>query len=110
MALSLKDDFGIGVRFVEDRSRNTAENAALSAELLAQAGISRIVLVTHAIHMTRAARSFEEQGLAVVPAPTVFTGVAPAGAASWLPTASALARSALALHEQVGRLWYRLRF
>ena len=110
MALSLKGDFGIGVRFVEDRSRNTAENAALSAELLAPAGISHIVLVTHAIHMTRAVRSFEEQGLAVVPAPTVFTGMAPAGAASWLPTGSALYRSALALHEHVGLLWYRLPF
>ena len=108
MALSFKDDFGIGVRFVEDRSRNTAENAALSAELLNQAGISRIVLVTHAIHMTRAVHSFEVQGLAVVPAPTVFTGIAPAGAASWLPTGSALSRSALALHERVGLLWYRL--
>ena len=110
MELSLNDDFGIGVRFVEDRSRNTTENAVLSAALLAPAGISRIVLVTHAIHMSRALRSFEEQGLDVVPAPTVFSGVAPVSAASWLPTASALARSALALHEHVGLLWYRLRY
>ena len=110
MALSLKDDFGIGVRFVEDRSRNTAENAALSAELLAPAGISRVVLVTHATHMRRAVESFEKQGLGVVPAPTVFTGLAPAGAAAWLPTASSLYRSALALHEHVGLLWYRLPF
>ena len=110
MARSLKDDFGIGVRFVEDRSRNTAENAANSAQLLSQAGISRIVLVTHAVHMTRAVGSFEEQGLEVVPAPTVFTDTALAGAASWLPTGSALYRSALALHEHVGQLWYRLRF
>ena len=110
MALSLKDDFGIGVRFVEDRSRNTTENAVLSAEMLAQAGISRIVLVTHAIHMIRAVASFEAQGLEVVPAPTVFKGMAPAGAAAWLPAGSALYRSALALHEHVGRLWYRLRF
>ena len=38
MALSLKDDFGIGVRFVEDRSRNTADNAVNSARMLADAG------------------------------------------------------------------------
>ena len=110
MALSLQDDFGIGVRFVEDRARNTAENAAYSVEMLNQARVSRIVLVTHAIHMARAVRSFEERGLEVVPAPTVFSGTAPAGVASWLPTADAFSRSALALHEYLGLLWYRLRF
>ena len=110
MARSLKDDFGIGVRFVEDRARNTAENAAHSARLLSEAGISRIVLVTHAIHMTRAVRAFREQGLEVVPAPTVLTGSSAAGAAAWRPTASGLARSAAALHEHVGLLWYRLRY
>lgn len=110
MARSLKDDFGIGVRFVEDRSRNTAENAANSVPLLSAAGISRIVLVTHAIHMTRAVHAFEEQGLEVVPAPTVLRGDTAASAAAWLPTASALARSAAALHEHVGLLWYRLRY
>ena len=110
MALSLEDDFGIGVRFVEDRSRNTAENAANSARMLSEAGISRIVLVTHAVHMARAVRAFEGQGLEVVPAPTVIASEGPAGAASWLPTASALARSARALHEHIGLLWYRLRY
>ncbi len=110
MALSLRDDFGIGVRFVEDRSRNTAENAALATELLTQAGISRILLVTHAIHMARAVASFEAQEIEVVPAPTVFSSTAPAGVASWLPTGSAFYRSTLALHEYVGRLWYRLPF
>ena len=79
MALSLEDDFGIGVRFVEDRSRNTAENAANSARMLSEAGISRIVLVTHAVHMARAVRAFEGQGLEVVPAPTVIAGERPRG-------------------------------
>ena len=40
MARSLKNDFGVGARFVESRSRNTAENAAHSAALLAEAGIT----------------------------------------------------------------------
>ena len=110
MALSFQEDFGIGVRFVEDRSRNTAENAVRSAELLGAAGISRIVLVTHAMHMSRAVHAFEEQGLEVVPAPTALAEAAPAVSVAWLPAASAFSRSAFALHEYVGLLWYRLRF
>ena len=109
MARALEDDFGIGVRFVEDRSRNTAENAVNSAKILIDNGISRIVLVTHAVHMARAVRAFESRGLEVVPAPTVLRAAAPAGLGSWLPSASALSRSAAALHEHVGLLWYRLR-
>ena len=110
MALSLKDDFGIGVRFVEDRSRNTADNAANSAQMLKGAGITQIVLVTHAIHMTRAVGAFESQGLKVVAAPTAISGSAPPGAAAWLPTGAAFARSAAAVHEYIGLIWYRLRF
>lgn len=110
MALSLKDDFGIGVRFVEDRSRNTADNAVNSAQMLADAGIDRILLVTHALHMTRAVGAFEGQGLEVVAAPTGMSNGPAIGAASWLPTASAFARSSAAVHEYIGLAWYRLRF
>ena len=111
MARSLKDDFGIGVRFVESRSRNTAENAARSAVLLAEAGITGIVLVTHALHMPRAVEAFKRQGLKVVPAPLVKPDpLFGTGAGGFLPRASALRASAAAIHEYLGRLGYRLRF
>ena len=109
MARSLKNDFGIDVRFVESRSRNTAENAAYSAALLAEARITRIVLVTHATHMSRAVDVFERQGLKVVPAPVVM-GDVPLSIVAFLPRADALVGSASAIREYVGRLWYRVRY
>ena len=109
MTRSLRNDFGLGVRFVEDRSRNTAENAALSAALLEEAGIARIVLVTHAAHMARATEAFVRQGLAVTPAPVVAVD-APLGVAAFMPRVDALSSSASAVHEHVGRLWYRWRY
>ena len=109
MVRSLKNDFGIGVRFVESRSRHTAENAAFSAALLGEAGIKRIVLVTHATHMSRAVSAFEGQGLKVMPAP-IIRGERRLSVFAFLPRAKALNSSAAALHEHIGRLWYRLRY
>lgn len=109
MAQSLRNDFHVGVRFVEDRSLNTAENAAYSAALLAPAGITRIVLVTHAIHMIRAVGAFEDQGFTVVPAP-IWRRSVPITFTAFLPSASALTRSVNAAHEYLGRVWYRLRY
>lgn len=109
MVRSFENDFGIGVRFVESRSRNTSENAAYSAALLAEAGITRIVLVTHAHHMSRAVDAFESRGLEVIPAPIRRRPVRPSLYA-FLPRASALWTSASALHEWVGLLWYRVRY
>ncbi len=63
MALSLERDFGVPVRFVEPSSRHTQENADLSAAILREAGISRILLVTHNWHMPRAAAAFRRRGL-----------------------------------------------
>ena len=109
MAQSLRNDFHVGVRFVEDRSLNTAENAAHSAALLAAAEIARIVLVTHGTHMIRAVGAFEDQGLTVVPAPIGSRHIR-RGFAAFLPSAGALVRSANATREYLGRVWYRLRY
>lgn len=109
MVRSLGNDFHVGVRFVEDRSLNTAENAAYSAALLAAAGITRIVLVTHGVHMIRAVGAFEGQGLAVVPAPIGRRSI-PIKFTAFLPSASALTHSVGAIHEYLGRVWYRLRY
>lgn len=109
MVHSLENDFGIGARFVESRSRNTSENAAYSAVLLAEVGITRIVLVTHALHMPRAVGAFESRGLEVVPAPLKRSPVR-LDIRAFLPSAAALYASASVLHEWVGRLWYRVRY
>lgn len=109
MARSLEEDFGIKVRWIEARSDNTAENALHTSLLLEKAGITRILLVTDALHMARAERSFLRMGLSVVPAPTNFMARRPLDAASYIPDAAALKESHYALHEWIGKFWYRLR-
>lgn len=68
----LRDEFNVPVRWVEDRSEQTPENARFSAELLKRDGVQRILLVTHGDHMPRAKAAFQESGLVVVPMITGF--------------------------------------
>lgn len=105
----LEKEFGVPVRWMEDASDNTRENAINSARILAREHIRRILLVTHAWHMPRAEAAFERAGLQVIPAGTHFAGSRPPGLMSFVPDAGALRVSAYALHEAIGLVWYRLR-
>jgi len=101
--------FNIAPKWIEYKSKNTAENAQYSAEILFKHNISEIILVTHATHMRRAKTAFEKYGFKVMVAPTVFDS----SRSSWLdfiPSASALHKSQLALHEKIGHIWYSVRF
>jgi uncharacterized SAM-binding protein YcdF (DUF218 family) len=100
----LQDELGIKVRWVETASRDTAENASLSAPILRAAGIHRIVLVSHAWHLPRAIPLFTREGFAVVPAPTGFATDYPSLLKNLLPSARSLARSEFAAHEWLGKL------
>ena len=108
----LERELNVPVRWLEERSRNTAENASYSAELLREENIAAVILVTSAAHMPRAVEVFEGQGVRVTAAPTGRrTGNrAAAGVLDWLPSARALDKSRIALHELVGQLWYRIRY
>ncbi len=108
MARVLREEFKVPVQWIEDRSDTTATNASLSAPMLKAAGIRRVLLVTHAMHMERARRSFQRHGIEVVPAPTSFQGRAAWSAWRLLPSAGGLYRSYYASHEWVGLLWYKL--
>jgi uncharacterized SAM-binding protein YcdF (DUF218 family) len=110
MARSLEDDYGVPVRWLEERSNNTAQNAQYSAPILREAGIRRILLVTDAIHMPRSRAVFERAGLEVVPAPTAFLGNGALGANDFIPRGEGLRRTHYAMHEWIGMLWYRLRY
>lgn len=105
-------ELDVAVRWVEGESRNTAENARLSAQILGAHAVDTVILVTDAWHMPRAVAAFEEAGLGVVAAPTGFHGARPGVplALRWLPDADALEMSAQALHEYLGRLWYAGRY
>ncbi|MDQ0652281.1 YdcF family protein [Pseudomonas cedrina] len=109
MAVSMRDDFGVNVRWKEERSRTTWENAQMSAEILLPEGVKRVVVVTHASHMPRAVWSFEKAGFSVVPAPVGFLGVdnaRPLG--GWLPEFKSIWQSGQLINEAVGQVGYRV--
>lgn len=109
MARSMKEDFGVGVRWLEPASNNTEENAQHAAQLLGPVRIRRILLVSDAMHMPRAAFAFDAAGFEVVPAPTAFRSRRVASIASFIPNARELENSSYAVHEWIGLLWYRIR-
>lgn len=91
---------------LEQGSGNTRQNASLSAALLAQRGITRVLLVTSALHMARASAHFEAAGLAVVPVATDHESLSDPPSGRFLPSAEALDGSGRAMKEWLGqRLW-----
>jgi len=111
MRRALETDLGTAVRWTEEGSRDTIENAANAAALLGAEGIRRIVLVTHAHHMRRARAAFEAAGFAVLPAPhdPLSGRLGTPGPRDLLPSAEAATASSIAVHELLGRAWQRLR-
>jgi uncharacterized SAM-binding protein YcdF (DUF218 family) len=102
-------ELGMTPRWQEDRSRTTYENALYSVPMLEEAGIRRVLLVTHGIHMPRSVWSFEKMGMDVIPAPTDFhTDDLRGGIRDFIPQASTLDGFAQILHEWLGLAWYRL--
>ena len=108
---ALETELGVPVRWSEDRSRDTAENAGNAAAILQAAGVRRIVLVTHAHHMRRARAAFESAGFSVLPAPhdPLAGQRGKPGLSDLLPAAEAADVSNLAAHELLGTLWQALR-
>jgi uncharacterized SAM-binding protein YcdF (DUF218 family) len=110
MAAALTEDFAIPVRWIEPASETTAENAVFSAKILKRDHVSRILLVTDAMHMPRSVMAFTESGLDVVPAPTIFFGTKPLAWHDLLPDAEHMRRSYYALYEWIGLGWYWVRY
>ncbi|MEB0013791.1 YdcF family protein [Glaciimonas sp. Gout2] len=110
MARSLEQDFGTPVKWIEDASDNTAQNASLSYAILSRDKVKHILLVTDAIHMPRARMIFKQSGLDGIPAPTVFFSRSQQSLLDFMPTGEGLRRSYYALHEWIGIVWYRLRY
>lgn len=97
----LEEEFGVEPRWVERRSRNTRENAQFSAALLREAGVQRVVLVTHGMDMRRAGAEFRAAGLEVLPAPTGLPGASPLTWRDWVPGLGAFVASYYALYEHL---------
>lgn len=95
---------------VENESRNTRENAVLTAELLASRGWDRVLLVSSAFHLERAHGCFRAVGLDPDVLPVDFRGVSGGSITpqDFLPRATYLDRSSDAIRELFGRFVYRL--
>jgi uncharacterized SAM-binding protein YcdF (DUF218 family) len=105
MAVALQTSFGVPPKWIEGRSRDTHENAVFSAEILREAGIDTVVLVTHDYHQRRGLAEFAAARIRSIPAPVTL---APSNRdrtfLEHLPNAGSLRLSSLALHELLGYL------
>lgn len=105
-----KQEFGQSLRWTEERSRDTQENAIYTLALLAPQGIEHIVLVTHGFHMQRALADFERAKQAskvhitIQPAPMDLRADRPLDLGDWIPSREGFTRTHLALHEWLGRM------
>lgn len=60
--------FNTTLTWLENKAKNTKENAIKTKEILEKEGIQKIILVTQNWHMQRAKLLFEQQGFEVLPA------------------------------------------
>lgn len=109
MRFSLERDFQVPVRWTEETSDNTFENAHHSFRMLQAQGVRKIYLVTHAWHMPRAADVFRRAGFEVIEAPTAFTTRYQTDVLAFVPRAEALRDSKIFVHEVIGLIWYQLK-
>ncbi len=103
----LEQNFSVPVKWVEDRSRSTYQNALYTAELVKPTNINTVIVVTQAWHMPRALWSFHRAGLNALPfsPPEAIRSI---DLRDFLPSVSALHNSFYALHEIFGLAYYRI--
>jgi uncharacterized SAM-binding protein YcdF (DUF218 family) len=88
------------------RVRNTLESAEAVKRRLKG---NRIILVTSAVHMRRAAGMFRKKGFEVIPAACGYRGESSTRSFfSFIPRADNLSYSASALAEYLSLAWYRI--
>lgn len=101
-------DFNRPIKWVENQSRDTRENAAHTVPMLKKAGVTHIVLVTHGFHMPRAKRAFEDaaqaQGVRIETAPMGLAQRVEGPALDWFPSGMGYLKSRNDLREMLGLL------
>ncbi len=105
----LNNEFQVHARWLEKESRTTEENAAFSAKMLKQEGITHIYLVTHFWHMPRAQAVFEKHGLKVTPAPMGFYQKGQFHPLDFYPSSTGIERVRFIWSEALGLIWYRIK-
>lgn len=100
-------EFRLPLRWTEEHSRDTRENARLTLPMLQSTGIRHVLVVTHGVHMPRALRAFQEAarttGITIEAAPMGLAARAEAPMFDWLPTSNGHRRVTMALREWLAR-------
>lgn len=105
------EDWGISRDriLVEDRARNTRENAVFSQAIARDKGYRRVLVVTSAFHMKRSRECFRAVGMDVDTLAADYRAFdAREASPSWLPRAVFLAWTTATVREIAGRYIYRL--
>jgi uncharacterized SAM-binding protein YcdF (DUF218 family) len=105
---TMVQDFKTQVRWVENRSRDTWENARDTAAILRANGIDSIYLVTQPWHERRALLAFAGTGITVTAAPGPLHRPPQARVEDFVPQVSAWTTTFFAMHEWIGCLWYAM--
>ncbi len=116
---SLIKDFiiNLGVKrkdiLVDDKSRNTYENALLSSKIVKQNNLKSSLLITSAFHMKRAEACFKKQGLLNFDIyPVDYHNDNPSQFSFeyyFIPTVKNISQFTNLLHEQIGMIVYKLK-
>lgn len=97
------------LKWVEGESRDTIENARRSVQLLGEAGVRRVVLVTSGLHMQRAlaafARATPGSGITVEPAAMNLALRTDQALYAWIPSPEGYGNVHVILREWLGRLF-----
>jgi uncharacterized SAM-binding protein YcdF (DUF218 family) len=102
-----QQEYNRPLRWMEPDSRDTRENAIRTVALLRGSGVKEIVLVTHAYHMPRARKVFEEAAAGafrITPAPMGSFVPTSRPVLDWLPSSRGYEQVSLVLHELLGLL------
>lgn len=92
---------------VEPGSKNTAENASETAQIIKQYQWGNILLITSAFHMYRANGAFRNAGVEADLLPVDYNaGSSISDFRSFLPSSAALAKSSRVFHEILGIVAY----
>lgn len=110
MALVLKNEYGLSVKWIEDQSHTTQENAVYSAKLLKPEGVDHIYLVTQFWHMPRAQKIFEKQGFKVFPIAQGYQASQRYTPLDFYPSAQGMTLTRQIWHESLGAVWYAIRY
>lgn len=93
---------------LEDRARNTRENATFTKALLDAKGLSTVLIITSAFHLPRAVGCFRAAGVTFDALPVDYRMREPSRDPHLLPRGEYLEDSTRALREWLGRLVYRV--